>query len=408
MSGVLTRQRQSAIEAYENNEIQGMDLTQWVNLVRDVGGNIQRAISRYRNNREHEQHRQHMQHLTDQLDRTSRMRAQMRDNSNTPEPGTAAPTTEPPLSNPPDPAQVMNTATHISPGGETALDPIIDEIYRPFKTSVNTVLKYVSPHRHVGAVAANGYAAALIRLNSIHDIEVLDTAFVSDPTAAADVAQAIGYQQKPNLFSYWTTFYEYYCVTKVDYKITFWNSQVTLEPKNNATPDTKMVIFKYMTGQQLAPYVDTNPVTPEILYEFQRDLHGPVEKKYLSTVTAFNQMSTHENKVEFTGTYVAGTLQHEICEDELTKTWTKTNATPPQKERLQFIINHSDFSRQFKNNGGTTVVTPLPAWNMFYTIEMNMHVQFKDLKRQWLFPTGSDDFPAILHYNDMTWGTLGM
>ena len=88
-------------------------------------------------------------------------------------------------------------------GSETAVDPITDVKLRPFRETQNVVMPFYITERDNALTSADSAAGMFkfaIRLNSSYDC-LTDVVYSADPTAAADVADAI--VQKPMYYKFW-------------------------------------------------------------------------------------------------------------------------------------------------------------------------------------------------------------
>lgn len=84
------------------------------------------------------------------------------------------------------------------------------------------------------------------------------------------------------------------------------------------------------------------------------------------------------------GTWVPGSIKHEVAEDELAQIWQEALQVPPTREGLTIIVTPAPTSAW-----GTADIRVQPEFSLEYT------VQLKDLKRDFQYPTQKTAVPAI-------------
>ena len=264
-------------------------------------------------------------------------------------------------------------------GSETSVDPIAEVKLRPFHNTQDVIMPFYISGRDNAITSANSAAGTYsfaIRLNSVYDV-INATTYTEDPTAAADTADAI--TQKHQMYDYWTSIYRYWTVTKSEYTVRIWT---------DTKSDTgKWSVWTYHNGQQQPPIVATSLVQ---VPDYMRKMHQHAHVKYLFPRSASNT-DAHEKEtvVEIKGVYYPGnrTVVNDVAEDEFKETWHKVNEVPSQREVATFIVQHADGA-------------PRVAANLHYEIEIVYHVQLKDLKAIYQYPTQESDIPAVTDYAD--------
>lgn len=263
-------------------------------------------------------------------------------------------------------------------GGETEVDAVNHEVLRPFAPTMNAVLPYYKYGTATieSSDTTTGQQALSFRLNSIVDIWS-NTTYSANPTAAAEAKDgAAGTWDSPMMYGYWRQLYQYYTVTRTEYKIRFWTGK--------KDDDYEMSIWCYHHGAQRPPLLDgTKPIKDQY-----RHLHRHAHVKHLNAKPT-GSTETHNmfNSVTFNGAYEPGNryVESEVYEDAYQETWHKIDAVPSLLENATFILNRSDRS-------------PLGQCIWYYDCRIIYHVQFKDLKAIFQYPTSADDFPAITDY----------
>jgi hypothetical protein len=254
-------------------------------------------------------------------------------------------------------------------GNETGVEMIKEQKLKPFHATQDAILPYY--YNGTLALAASttvtGQASFSVRLNAISDVLTTRT-FTSDPGAAADAVDAN--LNKPMLYEYWKSIYNYYNVTSSQYRIRMYS----------LTSDFSWVgsVWLYHHGLQHPPFVDgaLNYVKDHI-----RKLHPHTKHQYL--VPGVGQTHFTDQAITFNGYFDPENFPHEVVEDQYINTWTKFDAVPPQFEYMTLIINKAD----------------MPPADMIQSIRLEIeviyHVQFKDLKRMHQYPLNTDDMSAI-------------
>lgn len=255
-------------------------------------------------------------------------------------------------------------------GDETEVDPVYQEYLRPFSHSINTIMPYVL-YAQSGTFSGSSTRQFTYRLDSIYDcLKESNITYVADPTPGSQVVDVTGNIEYPTMRPYWSSLYHYWTCTKSTYKIKIW--QLTENARNPVD------IFVYHHGAQFPP----TSWTPK---RYRRMHHGMRHfELHASRTTSIGPMEN--NGITVTGEWMPGDfhVKHEVQEDEFKQVWHKLTEVPPQANFLTFIFQKSESSDQ---QGVTT--------NLFMEIEIVYHVQWKDLKAIFQYPTGEGDFPAI-------------
>lgn len=264
--------------------------------------------------------------------------------------------------------------------GETAVDPIPTRIYNPFRKTEQVFMKYykrgtLSPAS--GALGSTSCTAETFRLNSIYDIQTL-SAFVQDPTPAADAAD--GTVNTPTMREYWSNFYRYWTVTKCHYKIHFWS--------NTVHGSGEFVGYVYFHGQQHPPV--RNYLADTRVEHFVRKSHPNMYFKKFHSIppgsaggSEINPWDKQHNLIKTVeGTFVPGSINNLVSEDDYQETWHKMTEVPSHRELLTIMTQRTERSSDI-------------TYNMQYNLELIYEVQLKDLKAQYEFLTADSAIPAI-------------
>jgi hypothetical protein len=254
----------------------------------------------------------------------------------------------------------------------------------PFQDTITVRLPYQSMVFSQGITAAAVRAASDVlaytwRLNSPVDIATSYT-YVADPTPSADTAS--GTQNSPMYWRYYSSLYRYYTVIKSSYKI-------YVRPSNIG--GRRWSAWTYHHGNQGPPIMDASFVYPTDHYKgFHKHARcTPIVER--STASTIENSDWSERTIS--GEYYPGrySVQNDVVEDDLTRTWHKVSDVPPLKELLTLIIHKSDFENNFS---GTN----------FFDIkfEITYDVQFKDLYEQFAYPYLGTGLPAVTNYADQT------
>ena len=264
-------------------------------------------------------------------------------------------------------------------GSETHVDPIAEVKLRPFHNTQDTLMIFHTTGRSLSVAATddvNGVASFAIRLNSIEDCQTITT-YAADPTPAADTAD--GSVQRPMMYDYWTGAYRYWTVTKSEYEVKLWT---TLKSDSSA-----LSVWCYHNGQQQPPLINSSGGT--ICKDYVRQLHQHCRMQVMhprpSGSTDLHERST---TVTFKGEYRPGnrTVVNDVSEDEYKETWHRVGEVPSLREVATFIIQHNDDAEKVAH--GT----------ICYSITVKYHVQWKDLKVIYQYPTQTSDIAAIADY----------
>jgi hypothetical protein len=252
-----------------------------------------------------------------------------------------------------------NNKTH-----ETAVDPVHDVIIKPFRRTQNVRLPYRSI-ASTDVTFADNAKSITFRLNAIYDI-IHATNFVANPTPGVSLVDGTP-NQTPMLYNYWKSFYQYYSVTSVDYRMKIWT---------NTKKNTILSVWTYHHGQQVPPFVNAGgKAVPDYMRRIhpqchQNELHGHGE----ATTPEYNMNSKY---ITINGSHRPGQIDHEVAEDEYVETWSKFDAVPAQHEFVTFIFQEND---RIPFVSGDT-------FNVQWEMEMFFNVQLKDLKSDHQYPT---------------------
>jgi hypothetical protein len=181
-------------------------------------------------------------------------------------------------------------------------------------------------------------------------------------------------------YKFWTDKYRYWTVTKSTYKIKLWT---------DTKSDTgQWSIWTYHNGQQSPPIVTASGVQiPDHIRKLHK--HAHVTKLWPRAASATD---IHERTTVATieGEYYPGNVSvvNLVAEDEFKETWHKVDEVPSLKEYATIMVQHAEGA-------------PRVACNLHYEIEIMYHVQFKDLKVIYQYPTQETDISAITDYAEL-------
>lgn len=267
--------------------------------------------------------------------------------------------------------------------GETGIDPGPTYTLNPFVESKNVFMRYRTSSSLALAAGAVGSTSCLretYRLNSIYDIKTT-SAYVADPTAAADTADAT--LNLPQMRAYWSEFYRYWTVVKTHWKIKYWctTSSSVSEP----------IMYVYFHGQQHPPV--QNHLTDTRVEHYYRKKHKNMFYKKIecnpSSSTETSYFGRNRTVKEASGTFVPGSIDNLISEDEFQETWHKMTEVPSQRELMTIMFQRSERSLD-------------TALTCNYELELTFEVQLRDLKAQYEYLTIDSAIPAIAGFAAIT------
>lgn len=254
----------------------------------------------------------------------------------------------------------------------------------PFQDTVTVSLPYQMYTFNASVTLASVRAAsdvyqATFRLNSPVDVQTSYT-YVADPTPTADSVSAP--VNSPMYWNYYSKLYRYYTVIKSKYKI-------VIRPRT--VGGRYLSAWTYHHGNQGPPIMDASFVYPTDHYKAFHPHARCTPLAERMTATAHETTETVARTI--TGEYYPGriSVQNDVVEDELTRTWHKCSDVPPLKELCTLLIHKADF----QENSSTSS-------NFDISFEITYHVQFKDLYEQFAYPYLGTAFPTISNYADQT------
>ncbi|KAF0752888.1 hypothetical protein AaE_005876 [Aphanomyces astaci] len=254
----------------------------------------------------------------------------------------------------------------------------------PFQDIITVKLQYQYTEFQKAITMASTRAATDVfttsfRLNSPVDV-ITSYAYTADPSPAPDTL--FGTVNSPMYWNYYSKLYRYYTVMHSKYKITV---------RPIGTSGLRMSAWTYHHGNQ-GPYImDASFVYPTDHYKaFQP------QTRCTPLTERGNGASVHNadwSERTIIGEYYPGhrSVQNEIVEDDLTRTWHKVSEVPPLKELCTLILHNADFQ----------INTPGNVY-FDYKIEVEYTVQFKDLCEQYAYPFQGIGLPAFPNYSDQT------
>lgn len=309
---------------------------------------------------------------------TPTMRSDDMDTSNTANPQTVNPQGQLAL-----PAGNASSKQRAALGGETPITPIPKAIYKPFPDTLNTIHPmrfYIAKDLAQGS-SNTSIATFSVRLNSIYDCSYTLPGFAQDPPPAADVPDA-GINN-PCMRKYWSEFYNYWTVVGTKYKVKMW----VTNPDATATPapaQAECVAYFYFHGQQNPPIQNYGSNTR--VEHFARKRHPNMYYKYIrptdwtkTGANAFSQVVVDE------GYFKPGSIANLVAEDEFHETWHRNTEVPSYREILTILWQRSERSADV-------------AMRVWFELELEYEVQWKDLKCQHEYITMDSSIAAISQY----------
>lgn len=256
-----------------------------------------------------------------------------------------------------------NNQTH----GETPIANIPYRIYNPFPRTNQVLMHYRTSNTGFIGVSTNVAQQITFRLNSITDIQTAIT-YAADPDRG-EADTMTGTLNIPAMRNFWSCVYDYYTVVRSRYHF-------RIRPTNEVANHTDTLdIFEHLHGKQIPPLNGQGGTQIDVAYR-KRFPHTILKKsKQLPLgTTAEAERHLEETWTDFYGEWYPGTIQHEVEEDELKKTWIKFNNTPPIGEFLTYV-----FQRASSNPTNTKAL--FYAWE----ISIDYEVQLKSLKDQFQY-----------------------
>lgn len=265
--------------------------------------------------------------------------------------------------------------------GETSISPYKSAIRSPWQPTVTCIHHFYAAHGS-SLVTPTAPAVWRYRLNSIYDCR--DTGVYADneppSTPVADAAD--GAVQTPTWRGYWSAYYNYWTVLSCKYRMRF-----KIVPADVNNKDVELMVYVYHHGIQNPPlFADptaTGNGTTLVEHQYRRQHKGmyyfPIR---YHPDTGFNDCNQFD-KNSCSGEWTPGSIQHEVQEDELHQVWQKITEVPPTREGLTFIVQRSPVGVY----GGNVQVFP--------EISLEYTTQWKDLKRQFQYPTQISSTPAV-------------
>ena len=254
----------------------------------------------------------------------------------------------------------------------------------PFQDCITVMLPYRNiawqqlVTAHIPRAATDVYTISF-RLNSPVDVQT-QWSYVADPVPAPDTMS--GTQNCPMYWKYYSSFYRYYTVVKSHYRICV---------RSTNTNGRRWSAWTYHHGMQAPPIYDASFVYPEDRY---KSFHPHARCTPCVERASANTLENDDvGMAVIEGDYYPGrhSVQNDVVEDDLAKTWHKVSDVPPLKETCTLILHKSDFQNNFSGDTYFDIKV-----EVFYT------VQFKDLYEAYSYPFLGQGLPAIPGYADQT------
>ena len=291
--------------------------------------------------------------------------------------GIPTPTTAPPTA-----GGTTNIASRLGKN-ETAIDPFGSIFRKPFHRTVTVSM----PYQQHGTFAAtldtpNAYALTY-RLNSIYDIQSNDFSFTAVTSGAPTADTSDASPQTAMYRSYWADLYKYWTVVAAKYTLMVWLEDAPTSGQGNERKG--VTVFQYEHGRQGPPlYTSTGPNV--LVPGFYREQHPNMkESKTLTAKNAYTDRIGWDDKIEFTGYYTPGAIDHQVIEDEYAQTWHKVTEVPPTEEMVTFVFQKPDLLL------GLSV-------DLKYCFDCEYIVQWKDLAWKHDYVTPDSGIDAIANY----------
>lgn len=271
----------------------------------------------------------------------------------------------------------------------TPVMPIYSSVTHPFQDCVNVVMPYKrilfnqSLSMSSTAAATDVYSFTF-RLNSPVDV-MTEYTFAANPTYAADALS--GTAQRPMYYNYWSGFYRYYTVTQTTYKI-------TIVP--NGGSERKYSAWTYHHGMQGPFLIGPGPGFVRKQDQLRAfDKHArctPIVERAGNSGMPVADRTKWDVAKTISGMYRPGriSVQNDVVEDDLAKTWHPVGEVPPLKELCTLVVQRADDQM----DSGNAVFQ--------VTLEMEIHCQFRDLRWDFEGPGNTANLPAIADWSTQT------
>jgi len=275
----------------------------------------------------------------------------------------------------------VNMGEHITP-----VDIPRSIFTHPFQNTVTVSLPYKSAtFGNVITSAASALATDVysftFRLNSPRDV-ITEYTYAADPAPTSDTFS--GTQNSPMYWNYYSSMYRYYTVIKSHYKVTI---------RGTNTGGKRWSVWSVHHGMQGPPIIGAGPgfgYASDMYKSFWPHARFQQLVERGGSGTAVN---SDYGSVLMEGDYYPGrvSVQNDVVEDELARTWHPVSEVPPLKELCTIIVHKSDFEAYYALTSYLDV-----------QVEVNYTVQFKDLKEIYQYPILGQDLPAIVDYCNQT------
>lgn len=274
--------------------------------------------------------------------------------------------------------------------GETGVDMINYTKFHPFKRTEQVLMPFFFRGQYVLSAGQNFAAHISWRLNSIFDIITTTGYTAIDPNVTpvtADQPDGINSREVPGMREYWKQFYNYWHVVKCEWQFYYRSKNLIIPAADTANQDrNEYQLFFYEHGLQIPPLSQTIG-TQQLIPWYIRKYHPHVRKANIKQHVDDDHLG--ETWQVMKGTFRPGDIQHEVCEDEFTRTWHKWDTVPPTAEKLTIMLQRQDHC------------STNASYEMDYYMEMQFTVQLKDLKAQYEFITEATGIPQITNIADI-------
>jgi hypothetical protein len=267
-------------------------------------------------------------------------------------------------------------ANALAADGPTPVEHVGHEVFTPFPRYQNTILPFYRNLTLMGVDGTNSTRSMTFRLNTPIDCITEGNVFTANPGYVVPAVDAN--IQKPMMYDYWKLIYQYYHVYKTEYKFRFWTT---------TTINSECDIFIYHHGMQYPPY---SSAAAKRVPSYIRRRHPGIKdrihlvnnpNKISGASTNFSGVSQFKIEAMSEGTWVPGSITHDVVEDELNETWTKVDFVPNDFDLMTVVVQTGDR-------------TPTSAFEVLWDVELTYHVQFKDLSSQYQFLTHETQTPV--------------
>lgn len=287
-------------------------------------------------------------------------------------------------------ASMSSTRTAGFRDGETPVVNIPISLRSPWPKTVQVVHTYYDLFDSDALVNANDPYSATWRLDSIYDVKKDVRSFASvEQGAVAQIPDSSPNPiQKPTYRSYWGAFYQYWHVVKSNWRLRMRVDPIYTGDNPSASArelrETEFLVYFYQHGNQFPPLTDgsSGSLGLRIPHYIRRE-HDDMFYTNLRPVTDVTDHDFNGWK-SIDGTWTKDTIHHSVSEDENKQVWHKTTEVPPELNALTVIVEPSPTSMALS---GTFKI------QFEFTIEY--HTQWKDLKRDYQYPTQLTANPSI-------------